>query len=83
MELKCQKINKCNNMPNNRKAVGVTEPHPRPSNKSILEPRNVYRSGQVSQHTNDKIHEKEKYTKMREGGVHQIGGGYQTKQGGS
>ena len=74
---------KCNNMPNNRKSVGVPAPHSIPGNKSSMKPRNVYRSGQVSQHTNDQIHEKEKFTRRREGGVHQIGGGYQTKKGGS
>ena len=68
-------------MPNNRKAVGLPAPHLKPGNKSIMEPSNVYRSGQVSQHINDQIIEKEKYTKRREGGIHQIGGGSQTKQG--
>ena len=67
-------------MPNNRKAVGVPEPHPRPGNKRSMEPSNVYRSGQVGQHTNNQILEKEKYTKRRKGSIHQIGGGSQTKQ---
>ena len=34
-------------MPHNGKAVGVPAPHSRPGNKSSMEPRNVYRSGQV------------------------------------
>ena len=42
-------------MPNNRKAVGVPASHPRPGYKSSMEPRNVYRIRQVSQHTNDQI----------------------------
>ena len=70
-------------MLNNRKAIGVTAPHPRSGNKISMEPRNGHRSGQVSQHKKDQILKKEKYTKSRKGSIHQIGGRSQTEQGSS
>ena len=68
-------------MPNNKKAVGVPAPHPRSGNKSSMEPSNGHISGQVSQHKNDQILKKEKYTKRRKGSINQIGGRSQTEQG--
>ena len=55
-------------MPKNRKTVGVPAPHTRSVNKSSVEPRNGNISGQVSQHRNNKILKKEKYTTRRKGG---------------
>ena len=63
-------------MPKNRKTVGVLAPYTLSCNKTSVEPSNDHRSGQVSQHINNKI-------LGRKGGIYQIGGRSQTKQGSS
>ena len=68
-------------MPKNRKTFGVPAPHTRSGNKISVGPINGHRSGQVNRHRNNKIHKKDEYTTGRKGGIHQIGGRSETKQG--
>ena len=68
-------------MPKNRKTVGVPALHTRSGNKRSVEPINGHISEQASQHRNNNILKKEKYTTRRKDGIHQIGGISQTKQG--
>ena len=70
-------------MHKNRKTVGVPAPHTSSGNKNSVEPSIGHISGQVSQHRNNKILKREKYTTRRKGGIHQISGRSQTKLGSS